>query len=48
MSVWILAVHYLDLYWLAMPNLQITVICTFSWIDFVFPVGVYRFTDFDI
>jgi hypothetical protein len=41
MSVWILAVHYLDLYWLAMPNHQVNGIgYVFSWFDFVFPVGI--------
>lgn len=41
MSVWLLAVHYLDLYWLAMPNLQVNGYAyVFSIWDFVFPVGI--------
>ena len=38
-SVWILCTHYLDLYWLAMPNLNVNGF-VFSWLDFVFPVGI--------
>ncbi len=41
MSVWILLSHYLDLYWLAMPNLKINGYgYVFSWLDFVFPIGI--------
>jgi len=41
MSVWILVVHYFDLYWLAMPNLEINGTgYSFSWTDFVFPIGI--------
>jgi len=41
MSVWILLSHYLDLYWLVMPNLSISGHgYLFSWLDFVFPIGI--------
>ncbi len=41
MSVWILVMHYFDLYWLAMPNLNNNGNgYIFSWVDFVFPIGV--------
>jgi len=41
MSIWILVVHYLDLYWLAMPNFTSDGSAySFSWIDFVFPIGI--------
>jgi|SRR5690554_2179882 len=44
MSIWIIIVHYIDIYWLSMPNLQANghgfVI---SWVDFVFPVGIIGF-----
>ena len=38
-SVWILCTHYLDLYWLTMPNLNVSGF-VFSWLDFVFPIGI--------
>jgi hypothetical protein len=39
MSIWILAAHYLDLYWLIMPNYtKEHGGYTFSWIDLVFPL----------
>jgi hypothetical protein len=41
MSVWIILSHYLDLYWLAMPNLEVNGHgYVFSWLDFVFPIGI--------
>lgn len=41
MAVWIIAAHYLDLYWLAMPNLSIDGHgYIFSWLDIVFPIGI--------
>jgi hypothetical protein len=41
MSIWILFAHYLDLYWLSMPNLTVNGQgYMFSWLDFVFPVGI--------
>ncbi|MDO8548686.1 MAG: quinol:cytochrome C oxidoreductase [Ignavibacteria bacterium] len=41
MSVWILLSHYLDLYWLVMPNFTINGHgYIFNWLDFVFPIGI--------
>jgi hypothetical protein len=41
MSVWILLAHYLDLYWLSMPNITVNGHgYVFSWFDFVFPIGI--------
>lgn len=37
MSIWILAAHYIDLYWLIMPNMKSWY---FSWLDFVYPVAI--------
>jgi hypothetical protein len=39
MSIWILCVHFLDLYWLIIPSMSRTDhIYSFSWIDFVYPI----------
>ncbi len=39
MSVWILCVHFLDMYWLIMPGMsRNNHAYSFSWIDFVFPL----------
>jgi large-conductance mechanosensitive channel len=39
-SIWILAAHYIDLYWLIMPSLYVNgKVYTFSWLDIVFPIG---------
>lgn len=39
MGIWVLAAHYLDLYWVIMPNMYNTQAgYSFSWMDFVFPV----------
>ncbi|MFO7446608.1 MAG: quinol:cytochrome C oxidoreductase [Ignavibacteriaceae bacterium] len=39
MTIWILAAHYLDLYWLIMPNISSAGHgFAFSWTDFVFPI----------
>lgn len=39
MSIWILCVHFLDMYWLIMPSMSRNDhIYTFSWIDFVYPI----------
>jgi hypothetical protein len=41
MSVWILAVHFLDVYWMIMPGMKVeTGGYYFSWSDLVFPVAV--------
>ncbi len=41
MSVWLLFFHYLDLYWLAMPSLQVNGHgYVFNWVDLVFPLGI--------
>lgn len=41
MSVWILLAHYLDLYWLSMPNITVNGHgYVFSWLDYVFPIGI--------
>ncbi len=38
-SIWILCVHFLDLYWLIMPSMaRNDHAYSFSWIDFVFPL----------
>ena len=38
-SIWILCVHFLDMYWLIMPSMSgNNHAYTFSWIDFVYPV----------
>ena len=38
-SIWILCVHFLDIYWLIMPSMsRNNHAYTFSWIDFVYPV----------
>ena len=38
-SIWILSVHFLDLYWLIMPSMaRNDHAYSFSWIDFVFPL----------
>jgi hypothetical protein len=40
-SIWILAVHFLDVYWLIMPGMKIgTSGYFFSWSDLVFPIAV--------
>ena len=39
MSIWILCVHFLDLYWLIIPSMSRNDhIYSFSWIDFVYPI----------
>jgi hypothetical protein len=39
MSIWILGAHFLDLYWLIMPNMYNTEVgYYFSWMDIVFPI----------
>jgi hypothetical protein len=39
MSIWILCVHFLDLYWLIIPSMaRNDHIYSFSWIDFVYPI----------
>ena len=39
-SIWILAAHYIDLYWLIMPSFYVNgKVYTFSWLDIVFPIG---------
>jgi len=41
MAIWILAAHFLDLYWVIMPNMSVEGHgYVFSWFDFVFPVAV--------
>ncbi|RKZ00525.1 MAG: quinol:cytochrome C oxidoreductase [Ignavibacteriae bacterium] len=43
-SVWLLFAHLFDLYWLVMPQMPgLADGYVFSWIDFVFPVGVVGF-----
>lgn len=38
-SIWILCVHFLDIYWLVMPSMaKDNHTYTFSWIDFVYPL----------
>jgi hypothetical protein len=38
-SIWILCVHFLDLYWMIMPSMsRNNHAYSFSWIDFVFPL----------
>ena len=38
-SIWILCVHFLDIYWLIMPSMaRNDYAYSFSWIDFVFPL----------
>jgi len=38
-SIWILCVHFLDIYWLVMPSMaRNDHAYSFSWIDFVFPL----------
>jgi hypothetical protein len=40
-SIWILAAHYIDLYWLIMPSFYTGAReYSFSWMDIVFPIGV--------
>ncbi len=40
MSIWILCVHFLDIYWLIMPSMSRNDHAySFSWIDFVFPLA---------
>jgi hypothetical protein len=40
-SIWILCVHFLDIYWLVMPSMaRDNHAYSFSWIDFVFPIGI--------
>ncbi len=39
MSIWILCVHFLDIYWLIIPSMsRNNHAYSFSWIDFVYPV----------
>lgn len=39
MSIWVLAAHYLDLYWVIMPNMYNTEAgYSFSWMDIAFPI----------
>jgi len=39
MSIWILCVHFLDMYWLIMPSMsRNNHAYSFSWIDFVYPL----------
>jgi hypothetical protein len=39
-SIWILCVHFLDLYWMIMPSMsRNNHAYSFSWIDFVFPLN---------
>jgi len=39
MSIWILCVHFLDIYWLIMPSMsRNNHVYSFSWIDFVYPL----------
>jgi hypothetical protein len=41
MSVWILAVHFLDVYWMIMPGMKVeSGGYYFSWSDLVFPIAV--------
>ncbi len=41
MSIWILVVHFLDVYWMIMPGMKVeTGGYYFSWSDLVFPVAI--------
>ncbi len=41
MSIWILAVHFLDVYWMIMPGMKIASGgYFFSWSDLVFPIAI--------
>jgi hypothetical protein len=41
MSIWILIVHFLDIYWLVMPGMKVELGgYYFSWSDLVFPIAV--------
>ncbi|NWF49496.1 MAG: quinol:cytochrome C oxidoreductase [Ignavibacteriaceae bacterium] len=43
-SIWLLAAHLLDLFWLVMPNMSVHAHgYVFSWIDLVFPVFIVGF-----
>lgn len=42
-SIWILAAHYIDIYWLVMPNMKNWY---FSWVDFTFPLATVGFIIF--
>ena len=38
MSIWLLAAHYLDLYWLVMPTFDKSGI-VFGWVELGFPIA---------